>query len=372
MPDSNKRFGTQRETPAGSDSEPATPHKQSTSNATNSPQQSLPATVPKQLGETFAPLLQECCGHRLGKIAWFRTDWQRGGARTGRASFTLVNATGGTDVTNTENQDEGRTVQAVVKIPVRPMEYIWNQRMQPDEEDEHGITALTYAAGVELGGYDLAWIVMERFPEGPLFGLKRKDAMELMADAATRFHRRGTRFEIDRPMVTEDWHSLFDRARESVRRNLADNQQRWRAALKTTQKKAEKLIGTWDSRPCTGWIHGDLHPANAMSRSTNPDDPAMLIDLAEVRPGHWIEDAVYLERLYWVKKSYLEKHPPVQLIKKRHKELNLNDTDHDITMLADVRRALLAATAPAFLKSEGNPVYLTACLEILEQVLQRI
>ena len=43
--------------------------------------------------------------------------------------------------------------------------------------------------------------------------------------------------------------------------------------------------------------------------------------------------------------------------------------DPDYPRLAVIRRALLAGTAPKFLKSEGHPRHLEACLERLETAL---
>ena len=46
--------------------------------------------------------------------------------------------------------------------------------------------------------------------------------------------------------------------------------------------------------------------------------------------------------------------------------------DDDATRLATIRRALLAGTAPCFLKSEGHPVYLEACVGQLEKALTEL
>jgi len=318
------------------------------------------------VGDQFAPLLREACGGRLSSIGWFRADWQRGGAKTGRAWWDLSHADG------EEETGEPRRVEVVVKIPVGPVEFAWNARMQPEEGDPHGITAKTYASSMSIGGYDLAWIVMERFPAGPLFGLKRKDAMKLTADAAARFYHRASRYGIDREKRVEDWPLLLERARDACRNEALPNSQNWSDAIKSLQKHGKSWIDEWTHRPITGWVHGDLHPANVMSRSDdNPDDPAMLIDLAEVRPGHWIEDAVYLERIYWAWRSILNGRDPVKLIAKARKQYGIEgagdaSVEGDVSRLATIRRALLAATAPAYLRSEGNPTYLAACLNVLQ------
>lgn len=338
------------------------------------------------VGDQFAPLLREACGGRLSSIGWFRADWQRGGAKTGRAWWDL--SPGGDDEGATEDEPErgaglgqsvkGRRVEVVVKIPVGPVEFAWNARMQPEEGDPHGITAKTYALSMSIGEYDLAWIVMERFPAGPLFGLKRKDALKLTADAAARFYNRAARYGIDRKKRVENWPLLLERARDACRNEALPNSQNWSDAIKSLQKHGKSWIDDWTNRPITGWIHGDLHPANVMSRSDdNPNDPAMLIDLAEVRPGHWIEDAVYLERIYWARRSILDGRDPVKLIGKARKRYGIDgagdaSVEGDVSRLATIRRALLAATAPAYLRSEGNPTYLAACLNVLETSIKSL
>jgi len=321
------------------------------------------------VGDQFGPLLQEACNHRLGPIGWFRADWQRSGAKTGRAEWALGD---GEEVHPVRGgRPASGKARVVVKIPVGPVEHMWNERMQADGEDEHGITARTFASGKTIGGYDFAWIVMERFNSGPLFGVKRHDAIDLAADAAARFYRRAARYPVDKAKRLEDWPALLERARGACRSEMLPNSQEWHGAIKRLQKRGKQWIRDWIDRPITGWIHGDLHPANVMSRSDDPEDPAMLIDLAAVRPGHWIEDAVYLERIYWARRSLIDGHDPVTLIGKARKRYGLagaGGEEGDVHHLARIRRALLAATAPAYLKSEGSPRYLSACLEILEKI----
>ncbi len=334
-----------------------------------------PAT-PTKLGDLFAPLLREACDNRLGTIGWFRADWQRGGAKTGRAKYTLRPDQFQHPVKRTR-PDNG-TVQVVVKIPIRPSEYIWNKRMQPDEEDPNGITAQIFESSTELSQYDFIWVVMERFAAGPLFGIKRKDAVALVSESAARFYRRANRFKVDKELRHEDWPVLIERARQSCRNEALPNPQVWHKAIKSLQKIGPILFEEWESRPLTGWIHGDLHPANVMSRSDDdPKDPAMLIDFAEVRPGHWIEDAVYFERLFWARRSVIESNPPARLFDKARKKLGIPgagdaSVEGDVTRLANIRRVLLAATAPAYLRSEGNPTYLASCLDVLEKTLPKV
>ena len=46
--------------------------------------------------------------------------------------------------------------------------------------------------------------------------------------------------------------------------------------------------------------------------------------------------------------------------------------DDDYSNLVDLRRLLLAATAPAFMQSEGDPRYLASCLEQLQNAIDRL
>jgi len=319
------------------------------------------------LGDELEPLLRDACGGRLGKIAWFRADWQRGGARTGRSTFRV---------------EDGREVDVVVKVPVGPNEFTWNRRLQPGEVQQHEpkqkplqspdpgypVYPTLHASGSSLGPYDLAWIVIERLSEGPLFSLRREDAMELMADAAARFYLQSSIYPVDKPPKTEDWTDLLEKARENAQCNQIHQVQRWNSLIKKVQAIADDLRAEWDARPCVDWCHGDLHPANAMSRSKKPGDPAMLIDLAGVHAGHWIEDALYLERLYWPLAEYVKKHPPLKLIAQARTRYGL-PVNNGYCRLADIRRLYFAATAPAFLVSEGNPKYLDICLNLIEEKL---
>jgi len=319
------------------------------------------AATPFGLGDQFEPLLREACQGRLGSVSWFRADWQRGGAKTGRGAYQCPDQSDG-------NATE---VQSIVKIPVGPTEYLWHQRLQPNDSDPYGVTARLYDSGTSLAEYDLAWLVMERFPVGPLFAVVRNDALDLMAEVAGRFYARTAAYPVDQPPRRENWHELIQRARRNVKTSALAHENRWKKALKGISKSLDRIVEKWRGRPCETWCHGDLHPANAMSRSEQPEDPAMLIDLAEVHAGHWVEDAVYLERLFWMRPTLIEEHSPVKLISARRKTLGLPVDPEDV-VLADIRRVLLAATAPAFLRSEGNPLYLDACLDVLENAGERV
>jgi hypothetical protein len=105
-----------------------------------------------------------------------------------------------------------------------------------------------------------------------------------------------------------------------------------------------------------------------MSREGLREGSVSLIDLAEVHAGHWLEDAVYLERQLWARPERMQKEKPVKAVAKARKKLGLA-VEETYPRLAMIRRALLAGTAPKFIKSEGNPVHLAACLDRLEIAL---
>jgi hypothetical protein len=95
-----------------------------------------------------------------------------------------------------------------------------------------------------------------------------------------------------------------------------------------------------------------------MSRIADDHGSACLIDLAEVRAGHWLEDAIYFERLLWTKPERLAL-KPVKAIAEARKREGLENGDY--APIAAARRALLAGTSLAF-RSEQNPGFLHASL----------
>jgi len=311
-----------------------------------------PTADQRSLATMLAPVLSEVCEDRLGEISWFKADWQRGGAATGLSTY---------------RRDDGTETPVVLKLPVVQRELTWIVRLQ-DPDDPDPVVPRLYASGSTLGGYDLTWVVIERFPYGPL-GLKwHDDHLTRIAEAAARFQARACRFTVDREPLAEPWDKLLRDAVESVKINALANDQRWATALKTLRSNLDAILTEWDARDTRQWLHGDLHLANAMSRHGMESGSVSLIDLAEVRPGHWIEDAIYLERQLWVRPERLEHRKPVKEIAEARKRLGM-PVEPAYPRLAMIRRALLAATAPAFLRTEGHPRHLEACLDWLERAL---
>jgi len=322
------------------------------------PRDAAPAGHDAQsLAAGLAPLLVEQCEGRLSNITWFKADWQRGGAAT--ATATYIN-----------DQDQAEPV--VLKLPVVQRELLWTQRLQPpDGECDPPVVPRLFASGATIGGYDLAWIVIERFDHGPL-GLKwADDHIPRIADAVARFYKAAGQFSRNGQARREHWPALIDQAIKSLGENAIDEKQRWKKALKQTKKQLDSIVEQWRARPITDWLHGDLHIANAMSRVGMNDGEVALIDLAEVRPGHWVEDAVYLERLLWARPERMNHYKPVKAIAQARKDHGLPVDEH-YPRLAMIRRALLAATAPTYIKSEGNPAHLAACLNWLETALREL
>src|SRR6185503_4504487 len=109
-------------------------------------------------------------------------------------------------------------------------------------------------------------------------------------------------------------------------------------AIRAVQKMLPRLLERWQQRPMNTWCHGDLHLGNAMRRpGAQPGQPSVLIDLAMIHPGHWVEDAVYLERLYWAKPELLCGIKPVsELARLKREQGTLGQEDY--AMLANTRR----------------------------------
>jgi Phosphotransferase enzyme family len=324
------------------------------------------------LASTLAPVLVQACQGRLSTPTWFRAAWQASGSATGYARYRL---------------DDGREVEAVVKLPVTPAEYRWTTgrgladsdglgESHPQmDDDSDACTPRVLAAGTELGGYDLAWLVIEKLEGSPLNRSLDQAAVEDLLRAATRWYLRAASIKpTTEPLKVkdEDWSSLIGKAREHVKVSGMADGQRWNDLLRQTQRVLPGLVASWQGRPINTWCHGDLHPGNAMRRGGHrPGDAThgcVLIDLALVHAGHWVEDAAYLERLYWGKPELLHGVKPVSFMAGILRETGRLGGE-DYTRLAHVRRVLMAASVPAFLEHEGHPRYVRAALEVLEKSL---
>lgn len=313
-----------------------------------------PAAGPSQdlFGSSLEPALLEACGGRLSELRWFRTDWQRGGAVTGYARWC------GT---------EGEAADVVVKLPVPPQELRWLERLQMNGEATPIVPRL-YESGVELGGYDFAWVVMERLRYGPLDAGWGGAEFDLLIEAAARFQAGASQFALEGEPPTEDWPALLEEARRALRECVLGDVQRWKGALKKLKKKLKPMLSDWADRAELGWCHGDLHLGNAMTHQPPPAGPAVLFDLARVRVGHWIEDGVYFEHLFWTTPQRVNGRDLVKALSQERKRLEL-PVDSSWPRLANIRRVLLAVGNLAAQSRRPDPAQAQAALVTVERLL---
>jgi hypothetical protein len=328
----------------------------------------VPHGDPHALAASLAPVLMRECEGRLGPIEWFHSTWQRGGAGTGFARW---------------QGHDGREIDALVKLPVGPTEYRWTTQLSAPLPGENGDwthlpTPKVLAAGAQLNGYDLAWVVVERLEGHTLsHGWCREHLEHLLKTVALMQARAERIAPVSGKPPSPDWEALVARSRKIAHDSSLPEAQLWNLAEKKVQKHLSKLIARWGSRPIDSWCHGDVHPGNAMHRKKEPgsggdrDSPCVLIDLALVHPGCWVEDAVYLERQFWGRPEMLFGVHPVSLLAKYRRELGLR-TEGDYGTLANLRRVLMAACAPAYFVEDGHPRYLHAALETLEKLLPQV
>lgn len=313
-----------------------------------------PEAPPRDLAAALEPALHAACEGRLSHPNWFRTDWQRGGAATGFAQWRGA---------------DGATFDVVVKMPVHPRELRWLRRVGT-LGDRH--LPRLFESGEALGGYDLAWVVIERLEHGPLLVEWTPECVDPMAQAAVAFSHLAASHPVDPLPPEPDWRGQIAEARRKVKELRLDGAKIWNGALRETDRRLDELLETWAARTPLEWIHGDLHPGNAMTRGeARPPQEVCLIDFAEVRVGHWVEDAVYLERLHWVHPERIAGHQPVKAIAAARKGCGL-DNGRDHQRLAAIRRLLMATTAPAFAKTEGSPIYLEVCLAKAEEAIRSL
>lgn len=323
--------------PALSNSKPLTPPEAGASiSNSNAP-----------LAAVIEPALRAACQQRLSAISWFRTDWQRGGALTGYATWL---------------NDAQVAQPVVVKLPVPPCERDWLLRLQSADH----LVPRVHAHGEAVGPYDMAWLIMERLPFGPLGSAWGGREFDLLIESVGRFYRCAASVPITARSAERNWERIFDQARQNVikEHDLA-HEQRWKAAMKKVHRKLKDWLKIWNDRPQEDWCHGDLHLGNAMSREPAPNGGAVLLDFALTHPGHWIEDAVYFEHLYWARRQKLGERRLCSLIAKQRRTLGLK-VDGNWPRLASIKRALMAMSTPAQLDLDGDPHHVAAALEVLE------
>lgn len=309
-----------------------------------------------------------CRGH-LGEINWFRATWQHGGAATGFSTWTFA---------------PGHVVECVVKLPVGYSEYFWTKRLGLvsgstwDTPESLSLpTPRCLAAGFELGGYDLAWLVIERFKGVPLAAEQTRASMLELFETAAEFHAACVEqmpVDPDQTPPAPDWPRLLDKALTHCGNDEVVESDRWCRALGQIRGHVAGLAARWSQRDIDTWCHHDLHGRNAMRRAGRDAEHhgrCVLIDLAMVKPGSWIEDALYLERLCWGREELLRDVDPLTTLARARRGIGL-PTGDDADELADLRRLLMAASSPAYLATEGDPRYLHAALRRVESLLPRV
>ncbi len=303
------------------------------------------------LAISLGPALVKQCGGRLTSPEWFRSTWQHGGAATGFAHW---------------NNDDGTQTDVLVKLPVGPVEFRWTTQLSSEKRDH--ATARVIASGTAIGGYDLAWLIVERLDGQTLSHGWCKESLEDLLRAAAVMQARAAECAPITPATpSPDWSKLITRARDIARTSELPEAQHWNEIEKRVQKVLPRITARWDARPIDSWCHGDLHPGNAMRRGK----ACVLIDLALVHPGHWVEDAVYLERQFWGKPDQLFGVHLVSMLAKHRRDLGL-PTPGDYGALANIRRVLMAACAPVYMAREGHPRYLHAALETLDRLIPQV
>lgn len=316
------------------------------------------------LAVSLAPVLRTITEDRLGPIEWFQGNAQRGGAATGFSTWRM---------------DHG-VEPVLVKLPVGPAEHRWTCALGACEHSHwrhsdswHTPTPRVLASGTKLGGYDLAWLVIEKLPGPALNAAIDEASLTSLLEATADFQAAAIRVA---PLSTRppspDWEKSMAKSREIARAGGIPEGQRWNEAIHQVQRALASLQRRWEARPINAWCHGDVHPGNALWRGREDEDRAcVLIDLALVHSGHWLEDALYLERQFWGCDKVLGSLKPVPMLAKLRRQRGLPADDH-YGELAMVRRVLLAACAPVMMGREGNGTYLRAALGMIERYLPQV
>lgn len=238
-------------------------------------------------GSSLGPMLEhgivracEDQGFTLRDIEWFRSDWQRGGGSTGFATLA--------------GPSLAAALPVVIKLPVGPVEFKWTCALAADGRAP---TPRVLACGHEVGSAELSWLVIERLP-GPVVGSDlRPEVVSQMLHACALVQARCQMLEpVAAPPAPFPFDRLIEKSRQVAKLGDIASSQVWAHALRDVARALPVLVARWNSRTINAWCHGDLHGGNALRRA---DGSICLIDLALVHPGHWLEDALYLERVTW-------------------------------------------------------------------------
>lgn len=297
-------------------------------------------------GSKLEDELLQACHQRLIDVHWFRTDWQRGGASTGKGMIL---------------DEDLKTHHVVIKFPIPETERLWLTRLS----DAGDVVPHVYDHGDHLGQYRVNWIVMEYLPHGPLSSKWDGSEFDLLIEAYGRMAKVMNDYPVDEQPPQKDWEAILQKSRDMVHTHAIANEQRWNKALKHAHRHLKDWLTKLDDQPKDHWVHGDLHFGNALSRVEPPHGPALLIDFACVHAGHWLDDAVYLEHLYWARRDMLKGRKLCSMIARERRKHGLH-VSAEWPQWAQIHRALLAMSTPAMLEHDGSPLHVQAALEVLE------
>ncbi|MEM8758499.1 MAG: aminoglycoside phosphotransferase family protein [Planctomycetota bacterium] len=326
---------------------------------------------PAALARSLEPALAEACRGRLrGAVEWFTSSWQRGGAATGNAAWDVGPG--------------APELPVIIKLPVGHRELVWTDLLGRHGSDRDILegetphpTPRVLAAGDSLGSVDLGWVVLERLEGEPVSRDLSAPALRGLVAAAVEFQDRARRVRhegggnLPGGIDDRDWAGIVELSRGAVRDHSLEHEQAWLDLLAELHRHLDDILREWQGRPVDDWCHGDLHPGNAihMAGGDGHPDRTVLIDLGLVHRGHWTEDAVYLERVFWGHETKLGGIEPVRLMRKLRRDRGLRVGEQD-GRLANIKRVLTAASVPARLAAEGgDAAYHARSLEILRRRL---
>lgn len=326
-----------------------------------------PSTIAdaRHLGEALVPALREACGQHLGALEFFQTPFQHGGAAT---AFSVW------------SHSDGSKVPVMVKMPVGAIEHRWTSALGSFSDADFECEAAmgcpvprVLKSGTTLGGYDFAWLVVERLTSPGRISHPEERHVHEILETLVEFQRRAlltAPLEPARP--SPDWAKIIERSRQAARDGIVEDSQHWSHSIHKVQKILPNLIARWESRRINSWCHGDLHLGNLLHRGSPQEEKcSVLVDLALVHPGHWVEDALYFERQYWGHSDLLMGVKPASELA-RLRRLRGLDANDNYPELANVRRVLMAACVPAAAEREGNAKYVKAALELLDRLLPQV
>ena len=318
------------------------------------------------LGESLVPALREACGEHLGVVEFFRSPFQHGGAATGFSTWT---------------NGDGSVLPVMVKMPVGAIEHRWTSALGSFADDRYGCDEAircpvprVLKCGTTLAGYDFAWLVVERLSSPGVISRPEERHVHEILETLVEFQcRAAAQAPLEPARKSPDWDHIFERSRIAAKDGIVEDSQRWNEAIHKAQKLLPVLKAKWEARAINSWCHGDLHLGNLLHRSM-PDGSgqrSVLVDLALVHPGHWIEDAMYFERQYWGHSDLLKGVKPVSELARLRRERGLHANDN-YPELTNVRRVLMASCVPAAAEREGNAKYVRAALELLERLIPQV